>query len=247
MQIQRVVMGMPVTVEIVDKFVQDEDVDMVFKYFNYVDETFSTYKTTSETSQINAGLILEKKYSADMREVLVLAEKTKLESGGYFNARKTDGSLDPLGIVKGWAIQKAGQILLAKKYQNFYIEAGGDIQTYGKNKQGEPWSVGIRNPFNTEQIVKTVRLSGEAIATSGTYLRGQHIYNPHEQKKEINDIVSLSVICPNICDADRFATAAFAMGKNGINFIAGLPGFAGYMINTKGIATMTENFTDYTL
>jgi thiamine biosynthesis lipoprotein len=83
---------------------------------------------------------------------------------------------------------------------------------------------------------------GSGVATSGTYIRGQHIYNPHHPQKTIDDVVSLTVVGPDIYEADRFATAAFAMGREGIIYIEKLPGFEGYMIDTAGLATMTSGF-----
>jgi FAD:protein FMN transferase len=149
-------------------------------------------------------------------------------------------------VVKGWAIQNAAQLLLQKGYKNFYIDAGGDVQSSGLNEEEEEWSIGIRNPFKIEEIVKVVYPRGKGIATSGSYLRGQHIYNPHKPKEELKDIVSLTVIGENVLEADRFATAAFAMGREGINFIEQLPGFEGYAIDKNGLATMTSNFELYT-
>src|SRR5581483_3133547 len=99
--------------------------------------------------------------------------------------------------------------------QNFYVEAGGDIQVKGRARPGQPWRIGIRNPFDRYQNIKVVELTDQAIATSGTAIRGQHIYNPHGATDPA--VVSLTVIGPTIYDADRFATAAFAMGRAGIN------------------------------
>ena len=82
------------------------------------------------------------------------------------------------------------------------------------------------------------------MATSGTYIRGQHIYNPLDDK-EITEIVSLTVIGPNVYEADRFATAAFAMGKEGINFIERTAELEGYIIHKDGIATLTSGFEKY--
>ena len=114
-----------------------------------------------------------------MREVLALAEQTKRETGGYFDIRRPDGTLDPSGIVKGWAIRNAAAIIAASGVRDFFIEAGGDIQSSGTNASGKPWSVGIRNPFNADEIIKVVYPRGRGVATSGTYVRGQHIYDPH--------------------------------------------------------------------
>ena len=126
------------------------------------------------------------------------------------------------------------------------MDAGGDIQTRGNNSDGGEWSVGIRNPFDIQQIVKVVYPHGMGIATSGTYIRGQHIYNPHAPEDELSDIVSLTVIGPDVFEADRYATAAFAMGTDGVTFIERLPGFEAYEINAKGIARMTSGFPRYT-
>jgi thiamine biosynthesis lipoprotein len=86
-----------------------------------------------------------------------------------------------------------------------------------------------------------------AVATSGTYERGKHIYNPKTGKTAESDIASISIIGPNVYEADRFATAAFAMGREGINFIASLLGFEGMMIDNDGVATMTDGFEKYAI
>ncbi len=112
-------------------------------------------------------------------------------------------------------------------------------------KDDHPWRIGIRNPFNRTENVKVLALAEGGIATSGTAIRGQHIYNPHQPDSAIQDILSITVIGPNIYDADRFATAAFAMGKKGIQFIEKLAGFEGYMIDDQARATLTSGFERY--
>lgn len=237
---------MPIMVEIVDLNSSQEDIDKVFDYFEYVDGKFSTYKEESEISLINKGKINISEYSEDMKKVFTLSEETKQLTGGYFDIKTPRGLYDPSGLVKGWAIHNAAQILLGLGFKNFYINAGGDIQTAGFNSQNQSWKIGIRDPLKKEEIIiKIIAVSGQGVATSGTYIRGQHIYNPHQLDKPINEIVSLTVIGPNIYEADRFATAAFAMGRQGINFIEGLDGFEGYVIDNNGQATMTSNFKKY--
>lgn len=240
----RQLMGMHITVEIVDTTAKTRDIESVFSYFQWVDRTFSPYKKTSEVSRYNRGEHMPPEMSDEMKTVLHLASQTKQETAGYFDSYH-QGVLDPSGIVKGWAIWQASLQLRQKGFQNFYIDAGGDIQAAGKNSEGEPWKVGIRNPFQKNQIVKVVTLKDQGIATSGTAERGQHIYNPHALRKKIDDIVSLTVIGPNVLEADRFATAAFAMGKDGIVFIEKQLGLEGYMIDAQGIATYTSSFRHY--
>lgn len=240
-------MGMNITIEIVNKKITKDIFDKVFLYFKYIDEKFSTYIETSEITLINKGQIKEVDYSKDMKEIFYLSEETKNITNGYFDIKTPNGNIDPSGLVKGWSIYKASKILEEEGYNNFYIEAGGDIQVKGNNKNGGPWTIGIRNPLKkTKEIVKIISLRKGGLATSGTYARGQHIYNPHHTDEKFTDILSLSVIGPNIYEADRYATAAFAMGRRGINFIEELDGFEGYMIDKKGIAIMTTNFERYT-
>ena len=60
-----------------------------------------------------------------------------------------------------------------------------------------------------------------------------------------SDWVGLTVIGPDILEADRFATAAFAMGRPGIGFIEERPELEGYMVDAGGRATFTSGFEDY--
>jgi len=239
----RILMGMPVTIEIVDG--TEAVVEKIFDYFAAVDERFSTYKKTSEISAINRGALKKEQWSEDMRTIFALAEETKRATDGYFDIARADGTYDPSGIVKGWAIWNAARMIESGGDKNFYVDAGGDVQTHGRNAEGTQWSVGIKNPWNEKENVKIVHLSGEGIATSGTYVRGLHIYNPKRSYEPANDIMSLTVVGPNVYEADRFATAAFAMGRAGIEFIERLDGFEGYMIDGEKIATMTGGFEQY--
>lgn len=239
----RLMMGMPITVEIVDPQATKTDLAAVFNYFNWVDQTFSTYKETSEISRINAGKLKVEAASLPVIEVLRLCEQTKQETDGYFDIYH-QGKIDPSGLVKGWAIQNAAK-QLATKFAHFYVEAGGDIQVKGKNANGEVWTVGIRHPQEHDKIVKVLEIKDKGVATSGTYERGQHVYDPFNPKQPLDEIVSLTVIGPNVYEADRFATAAFAMGRKGIEFINQLPGFAAYQIDCQGMALMTSNMAEY--
>jgi len=239
-------MGMHITIEVVDAFVKEKNIQEIFRYFTYIDKTFSTYKVDSEITKINKGLIEEADYSEDMKTVLALCDRTQKETNGYFDSVH-DGMIDPTGVVKGWSILQAAKLLKKRGFEHFYVDAGGDVQVSGKNTKGEQWTVGIRNPFNSSQIVKVIALKDQGIATSGTAVRGQHIYNPHNPAEKITDIVSLTVVGPNVLEADRFATAAFAMGKEGNAFIGGQPGLEGYMIDKNGIATYTDGFGHFVI
>jgi thiamine biosynthesis lipoprotein len=238
----QLIMGMPITIEIVDTDKTKHFIEL-FDYFKKIDSRYSTYKKNSEISQINNGLP-STKWSAEMKSVFALCDQTRKDTLGYFNIEH-HGKRDPSGLVKGWAIANAADILRKRKVKNFYIEAGGDIQVSGKDAKYQPWKVGIRSPFNDAEIIKTIAVTTEGIATSGTYIRGQHIYDPFRPNAAIDNVKSLTVIGPNIYEADRFATAAFAMGKEGIGFIELVPGLEAYMVTDDELATYTSGFERY--
>jgi len=252
----RIVMGMPIEIEIVPTSLEElrraggdgarDTLEAAFVYLIAAENQFSVYKEDSEISRLNRGEVALADASAEMHEVFAIGEKTKQETNGYFDIKKPNGSIDPSGVVKGWAIKNAAARIIAAGYENYMVNAGGDIAMSGKNSKGEEWSVGIRNPFNIHEIVKVVYPRGKGIATSGSYIRGDHIYNPHKPEEKIKEIVSITVIGPDVLEADLIATAAFAMGAGGIAFVETLPGFEGYAIDAHGVATFTSGFGAYT-
>jgi thiamine biosynthesis lipoprotein len=233
-------MGMPITVDIVDKTPDASTLlETVFTYFSSVDERFSPFKETSEVSRYNRGELDSRSLSIELWDILQKCEQTKRETDGYFDIAYR-GSINPSGLVKGWAIQNAAEILRIAHVDDFVVEAGGDVQI-----GSVPHSVGIRHPFEQNHIVKVVTLEADhGIATSGRQFRGDHIYNPRTGEA-VSDIASLSIIAQNVYEADRFATAAFAMGKQGIYFVENIPDIEGYLIDNDGIATFTSGWERY--
>jgi thiamine biosynthesis lipoprotein len=236
-QIQHI-MGMPITLICADESIDETVFDEVFAFFTQIDKKYSPYIETSEVTLINQTSPDKRIYSKELTQILALADATTEQTHGYFNVWH-NGVFDPSGIVKGWAIHEAAK-LLAKHTDNFYVEAGGDIEVSGHSPKGNPWMIGVRNPFDRTENISVIHLDHGAIATSGTAIRGRHIYNPLDEHDVLENVSSLSVIATNIVDADRMATAAFAMGKAGIEFIESLDGHEGYMVTSDKQVTMTS-------
>lgn len=116
----RLLMGMPITVEVADSAVTQTTLDAVFANFLSVDETFSTYKDTSEVAKLNRGELSPHQLSRELRTILALSEQTKRETHGYFNIWR-DGRCDPSGLVKGWAIRNASHLLAHAGWRDYYI------------------------------------------------------------------------------------------------------------------------------
>ena len=151
-----------------------------------------------------------------MREVFALAEQTKRETDGFFDIRMADGSIDPSGHR-----QRLGDPQCRRRSSRHAARAiSSSMPAATSSRQAGTRREGVERrhsqPLQPAEIIKVIYPRGQGIATSGTYVRGQHIYNPHAPGRPIDDIVSLTVIGPDVLEADRFATAAFAMGKAGI-------------------------------
>ena len=140
------------------------------------------------------------------------------------SARST-GTLDPSGIVKGWAIRNAAALVARSGARDYFVDAGGDIQSAGHNADGNPWRVGIRNPFDQAEIIKVVDPRGKGVATSGTYVRGQHIYDPHARRTRPSRRSSaLTVIGPMCSRPTVSPPPPSPWAADGISFIAAVAG-----------------------
>lgn len=237
----RILMTMPITVQVVgaqDRVLLDE----AFALFSDIERRFSFFSDDSEVSAFNRSKAPQ---SPELREIMAIAEKTKRESGGYFDIVRADGRTNPSGITKGWAVLRVADFLRSRRAGDFLVDAGGDVQTAGNNPAGSPWRVGIRSPFDASQVVKVLEPRGCGVATSGDYVRGAHIYDPVSGYRVPQGVASITVVGADVLEADRFATAAFAMGRRGADFIERTPGVECYMIDKDGIATMTSGFDRY--
>lgn len=220
------IMGTAISVDVRDRSLDTSAVDAMFEYLRDVDDRFSPYRSDSEVNRLGRGELALADGSADLRQVLVLCEQLRASTAGNFDARahRSDGMLDPTGVVKGWAVEQAAWMLEAAGARNFAINAGGDVVTRGRPEPGRPWRVGIRHPIQADRVATVMELCNGAVATSGNYERGTHIRQPRTGRPAM-DLLSLSVIGPSLTYADAYATAAFAMGSAGPAWVAGQHGY----------------------
>ena len=217
--------------------------DATFAWLHEVDERFSPFKPESEVSRLIAGEIPFAQASADLAEVLAIAEAVEALSGGAFDIRgfRPDGAPDPTGVVKGWSVDRAGSILAEAGVDRFYISAGGDVLVRGGQERGVPWKVGVAHPFVPDAVALVLQGDDLAVATSGTTERGHHIADPHSGQAA-DELLTITVAGPDLGRADAYATAAFAMGREGLRWVEVLPGYyaAGIthdarLITTRGL------------
>jgi thiamine biosynthesis lipoprotein len=214
-------MGTVVSIELADDQPEYELrvlIDDVCAWLHSVDARFSTYKPDSEVNRLQRGEITIADCSADVRHVLNVCADLWRDTDGYFDAYAA-GPLDPSGYVKGWSVEVASARLAAAGSRRHFINAGGDIRMRGGNPDGEPWRVGIRHPWEADKLSWVLAVADGAVATSGTYERGDHVINPRTGKAA-RGLRSVTVVGPDLALADAYATAALAMGEGGISWLA---------------------------
>jgi thiamine biosynthesis lipoprotein len=226
------IMGTAISLDVREASVSPAALDLAFEYLREVDRRFSTYKPESEVSRLIRGELAEADCSSQLREVLALCEEVGRTTEGYFDIRahRTDGRPDPTGLVKGWSLENAGRILEAAGARNYCINGGGDVVIRGEASPGAAWRVGIRHPLQADKLATVLAVRDGAVATSGSYERGDHVRDPFTGRAPTG-ILSVTIVGPSLTFADAYATAAFAMGPTALAWVASLPDYEGCSIS----------------
>jgi thiamine biosynthesis lipoprotein len=123
-------------------------------------------------------------------------------------------TLDLGAVAKGLAVDTATREL--EPFRDFAIDAGGDLYLGGSGPDGKPWSIGIRHPRLDRTLIDSIRLSNQAVCTSGDYERPAHIVDPRVVDPRLPPtplaVASATVVAPGAMLADALATAAFVLG-----------------------------------
>ncbi|MDN3638059.1 FAD:protein FMN transferase [Simiduia curdlanivorans] len=154
-----------------------------------------------------------------------------------------DIRIDLGGIAKGYAVDRAIEVLQGFGVAHATVSAGGDSRLLG-NKRGKPWVVGVKNPRNEKAMALKLPLESTAISTSGDYERffidettGErihHIMNP-QTGKATQGVTSVTVLGQQGFDTDPLSTTVFVLGvEKGLALIEQLPGFDAIIIDSSG-------------
>jgi thiamine biosynthesis lipoprotein len=236
------IMGMPVTVDVRDEDLDESVLEQMFDSLRFADATFSTYKEDSEISRMNRHELAVAAAHPDVREVLDRCEALRIETDGYFDMRAaTAEAIDPSGLVKGWAVDRAASILDEAGIQNYAVNVAGDMRLRGRAVPDPCWSVGIQHPLESDSIAAVVEANDLAVATSGAYARGDHVIDPHTRRPPVG-VLSVTITGPELATADAYATAAFAMGEAGIHWTARLHGYEAMTILADERVLSTPGF-----
>ncbi len=169
--------------------------------------------------------------NADIKEKLNLIGSSKViidDDNSSINFKFPGMALDLGGIAKGYAVDKARDVMLNLGVKNVLISIGGEIFCIGEGIRKNGWNVGIRHPLEPDKIIAAMNLRNKAVSTSGAYEnfveikeeRFGHIINPRTGYPVENNLVSVTVISGDCVMADALATAIFVLGKEkGLKFL----------------------------
>jgi thiamine biosynthesis lipoprotein len=230
-------------------------------------ETLEVIKGAQEVSKLSGGgfditvgplvqlwrKAREKGIPPQMEEIkenlnLVNFRDLKIHDGGKVSLRKKGMNIDLGGIAKGYAVDRAFELLRNLGYRNLIVNAGGDLRVGGSKPDG-PWSVGIQHPREPEKIMARIFVSDTAVATSGDYekffthqgKRYHHILNP-KNGFPADGCQSVTVLHKKGITTDALATAMFVLGPDkGYDLCQRLDGVDCLIVDRNGKAIFTRN------
>jgi thiamine biosynthesis lipoprotein len=200
-------------------------------------ETFKVIQKAKEISELSEGgfditvgpltqlwrMAREKKVLPPVEELkqkldLVNFKNMMMDQEGKVFLKKREMAIDLGGIAKGYAGDRAFELLNSLGYKNLIVNAGGDLRTGGL-KVDQPWTIGIQDPRASQKMMARVSVSDAAIATSGDYekffiyqgKRYHHIFNPRDGFPT-EGCQSVTILCKEGMVADALATAVFVLG-----------------------------------
>jgi thiamine biosynthesis lipoprotein len=160
-------------------------------------------------------------------------------------------SMDLGGIAKGYALDRAADVLRSEGVEEALLNAGGDILAVG-GKGGDPWRVGIRDPRDPDGTLGYLEVQDEAVVTSGDYerffmhegRRYHHIIDPRTGTPAWG-CRSITVVSDRATEADAVATAAFVLGPlKGFEFLESREGVEGLIVDDRGRRYVTSGLAD---
>jgi len=203
------------------------------------DDVFSTWKENSPMSKLRRREITIAQAPPELAEVLELCAIARDLSGGWFDPWAMPGGLDPTGYVKGWAAQRALAALVSPGISGAIVNAAGDIASFGGPDGTTSFRFGIVDPASPGRLARIVELTG-ALATSGTYERGEHLIDPHTGAASAR-VASATVSGPDLGLADALATAV-AVAEDGLHLVEALEAYEALTISFDGTEHWTAGF-----
>ena len=233
------VMGMPISLALRGRHTDDAEARGAWAEavaaLRDVDRVFSTYRPDSFVSRLARDEIGVEECPPEVAEVLALGELARLQSHGAFDVRR-DGVLDPSGVVKGWAVERAAKPLRALPGTDFCLSAGGDMVCSVAGPDSPDWRIGIEDPHDPARVLAVFPVRDGAVATSGLAHRGGHVVDARTGAVPAGPdaAASVTVVHDDLVWADIDATAALALGPDAARWLGTRPRRTGLVVWADG-------------
>ena len=218
----------------------------VMEELREVDRVFSTYRADSAVSRLGRGELTLAGCPPEVAEVLDLGHAAEEASDGAFSVHLPgpDGRrrLDPSGVVKGWAAERASRLLARLDDTDFCLSAGGDLVCRTADPDRSAWRIGIEDPRDPLRLVAVVPVRTGAVATSAAAHRGPHLVDARTGRPP-EGVASVTVVAASLTRADVDATAAYARGRDAARWLAGRPLDSALVVWSDGSTTRVPSRT----
>ncbi len=208
-----------------------------------LDAIFSTYRASSVISRLDRAEISLDTCPAEVAEVFELAALAKKATNGAFDIWRVDSTgtrhLDPSGVVKGWAIERASAPLRVLDETAFCLSGGGDMVCQVPSPDLPAWRIGIEHPHDPNRVIAVVPLRNGAVATSGTVHRGAHLVDARTGHP-VSGVASVTVVAASLTTADIDATSAYVLGVGAARWLAQRSGRTGFVVWADGSTATTD-------
>jgi thiamine biosynthesis lipoprotein len=220
------------------------------------DERFSPFRDDSELVRFRAGRTTNPspQFVQVMDHCLRLESKTR----AAFDPHDLTGRFDPTGYVKGWAVERAVGVAVECGASDVCVTVGGDVRTAGMATVDRPWRIAVRSPSSPGAVAALVTpvTAGAplAVATSGEYERGAHIWAAAAPRpladRGRSQLGSVTVVGPDLGLADAYSTAIWARAKTsgaagGLEVLDEIPGFEAVIITMDQRLLPTAGFPEF--
>ncbi len=233
-------MGTTVTLDVRDPEVSPQRLESALAtavaVLHEADRVFSTYDPDSSISRLRRGTAALAECPADVAHVLAVCDVAYAQTEGWFDAWAMPGGVDPTGLVKGWAAQRALRALTRHGIRHAVVNAAGDLAVTGNasgRDDGSGWRVGVLDPGNPGRVLDSVRVTGTGVATSASYERGPLAIDPDTQQP-VQRLASATVMGPDLVLADAYATAAVAHGPDALGWLERLTEARAILVTLDG-------------
>jgi FAD:protein FMN transferase len=247
------VMGMPISLALRGRHaasvVASAAWEAVISQLREVDLIFSTYREDSIINRVDRGELTLGECPPEVAQVFELGREAERLSDGAFSImlRTVDGRrrLDPSGVVKGWAVERASQFLAALDDTDFCLSAGGDMVCHTADPGRVAWRIGIEHPHRPKNLIAVVPVRSGAVATSGTAHRGAHLVDPRTGRPP-SGVASVTVIAESLTWADIDATAAYVQGRDAASWLQTRPIHSALIVWDDGTTTRLPQISSIT-